>query len=168
MSVFTHDRNVEPTPPAALSRNAGHHWLREYSYDGHALGTICLQWQPNAKKWCRSGDVATGRDIDTRGWQYLEPCPMPNEAVVRNITTENNVWTALLPTEAEALEAQLRSAMFMEAEQHFKEKLSKEEQKNFLKVMQFDVFPSINVVNTGEILAILIRLGLPVSVTIGE
>lgn len=67
----------EPQPKPQHLNYAGHHWLRELSYDGHHMQTVVLQWQPNAKKWCHSGDVATGRDIDTRGWEYVAPCPMP-------------------------------------------------------------------------------------------
>lgn len=72
-----HQRDIEPTPPLQMSRDAGHHWLEERDYDGHSHGMRVMQWQPFAKKWCASGDVATGRDVDTRGWTYVAPCPMP-------------------------------------------------------------------------------------------
>lgn len=167
---FEHDRTVEPVPPAAHQPYAGHHWLREYSYDGHSMQTLCLQWQPNAKKWCRSGEVATGRDIDTRGWQYLEPCPMPSDAVTRQITTdETNVWTALLPTQSEALEMQMKSMLYMQADQHYRKRMKRDEQKTWLAKNQIgDSFPKIDEVNIGQILVILMQFGLPVSVTVGD
>ena len=68
-----------PTPKGHHIQYAGHHWLLEKSYDGHCMQTVVLQWQPNAKEWCHSGDVATGRNVDTTGWEYLCPCPMPEK-----------------------------------------------------------------------------------------
>lgn len=164
------DRNKEPVPPKQMIRDAGHHWLRELSYDGNPLQTVCMQWQPNAQKWCRSGDIATGRDVDTRGWQYIAPCPMPNDAVTRKLTAdETNVWTALMPTQAEALEMQLKSALYMQADQHYRKSMSRDEQKTFLAETQIgDRFPDISEVSIGQILEFLMKFGLPVSVTIGD
>lgn len=168
--TFEFDRTVEPVPPLAHQQNAGHHWLRERTYDGDIRQTLCMQWQPNAKKWCHSGDIATGRDIDTRGWEYLEPCPMPNGAVTKSITQEpGNVWNALIPTQSEALEMQLRSVLYMQADRHYRKRLSRDEQKTFLAETQIgDHFPDISEVSIGQILEFLMKFGLPVSVTIGD
>lgn len=72
------NRDVEPVPPGRHAHEAGHHWLEVRDYDGHSHGLVVMQWQPNAKKWCASGDIATGRNVDTRGWSYLEPVPLPS------------------------------------------------------------------------------------------
>lgn len=71
------NHNIEPTPPGVHVAEAGHHWLEELDYDGHFHGLVVLQWQPNAKKWCHSGNAATGLNVDTSGWRYLAPCPTP-------------------------------------------------------------------------------------------
>lgn len=71
------DSRKEPSPPLLMSRIAGHHWLREIDFDGRASEYIVLQWNPAAKRWSHSGSVATGYYIDTRGWKYIQPCPMP-------------------------------------------------------------------------------------------
>jgi len=68
----------EPVPPGILITEAGHHWLDEIDYDGRSQGFIVLQWQPDAKKWCKSGDIATGRNVDTSGWKYVEPIKGPD------------------------------------------------------------------------------------------
>ncbi len=68
---------VEPQPPIALSRDAGHHWLREVDYDGRQGPLVVLQWQPHAMKWCQSGFCATGHNVDTAGWVYVASCPNP-------------------------------------------------------------------------------------------
>jgi len=76
-SNYPCDNPVEPVPPLRMSMDAGHHWLEIRDIDGHSFGLIVLQWQPYAKKWCRSGDIATGRDMDCSGWIYVAPCPIP-------------------------------------------------------------------------------------------
>lgn len=68
---------VEPVPPNMHIMDAGHHWVEDIDFDGHSHGLRVLQWQPHAKRWCASGDVATGRNVDTVGWRYLAPCPQP-------------------------------------------------------------------------------------------
>ena len=77
MADLTFNRHVEPAPPGNHIAEAGHHWLMERTYDGHMAGLVVMQWQPHAKKWCHSGDVATGRNVDTSGWAYLEPVANP-------------------------------------------------------------------------------------------
>lgn len=72
------NRDIEPAPPGVHYAEAGHHWLDTLDFDGRSHGLVVLQWQPGMKKWCASGDIATGRDVDTRGWQYVAPCPTPS------------------------------------------------------------------------------------------
>lgn len=76
----------EPLPSVLDQRFAGHHWLRELSYDGHHMQTVVLQWQPNARKWCHSGDVATGRD-NRHTWVDVH-CTLPSARPL-NFTEEN-------------------------------------------------------------------------------
>lgn len=71
------DKKPEPTPPGAHFAEAGHHWLAVVDHDGRIFQRVVMQWQPGVKRWCASGDVATGRDVDTAGWQYLTHCPQP-------------------------------------------------------------------------------------------
>lgn len=70
-------RRPEPKPPGNHIADAGHHWLDEIDFDGRSCGLRVMQWQPGVKRWCVSGDCATGRDVDTRGWQYIANCPTP-------------------------------------------------------------------------------------------
>lgn len=68
---------LEPIPPGNHIRLAGHHWLEGFDVDGHSKGLVVLQWQPGVKKWCHSGNVATGRDFNATGYRYVAECPMP-------------------------------------------------------------------------------------------
>lgn len=68
------DRTI-PVPPNPKA--ADHHWLEKLDYDGHSFGLIVLQWNPIAQKWSHSGDVATGLYVNTEGWRYDSPCPLP-------------------------------------------------------------------------------------------
>lgn len=68
-----------PTPPGWKAKIAGHHWLDKRDSDGHSFGLVVLQWNPVAKKWSHSGDCGTGIYIETRYWQYVSECPMPEE-----------------------------------------------------------------------------------------
>ena len=70
-------RGIEPEPPLNSIRRAGHHWLDVRDYDGHSFGLIALQWNPSAKRWSRSGEVATGRYVSTEGYVYVAECPLP-------------------------------------------------------------------------------------------
>lgn len=36
-----------------------------------------MQWQPARRAWCPSGGVGSLSSVDTTGWQYIAPCPMP-------------------------------------------------------------------------------------------
>jgi hypothetical protein len=72
------NKDIEPAPPGAHITEAGHHWLEEIDFDGRSMGVRVLQWQPHAKRWCHSGDVAAGLNLDIRGWRYLEPCRQPS------------------------------------------------------------------------------------------
>jgi hypothetical protein len=69
----------EPIPPGVYIEEAGHHWLEEIDYDGRRFRVVVLQWNPGAKRWSHSGEVATGNYINTEGWNYLTPCPRPKE-----------------------------------------------------------------------------------------
>lgn len=73
MNAPAYTDKPEPAPPVCMSRDAGHHWLEERDFDGHSFGYVIMQWQPTAKRWCHSGYVASGRDIDTRNWLYVAP-----------------------------------------------------------------------------------------------
>ena len=69
---------VPVLPPPEHIQYAGHHWLRVVAYGSGALETVVLQWAPNAFEWYHSGCVATNaRPIDTTGWIYIAPCPLP-------------------------------------------------------------------------------------------
>ncbi|MDE1171191.1 MAG: hypothetical protein PW734_08300, partial [Verrucomicrobium sp.] len=72
-----HKRDIEPAPPGIHIAHAGHHWLMVTDFDGRFHGLVVMQWQPGAKRWCHSGDVATGRDVDASGWEYVEPVAQP-------------------------------------------------------------------------------------------
>ena len=74
------NKKIEPKPPVGHDRLAGHHWLDVYDGDGHYFGTRVLQWNPGAKKWSHSGEVATGLYVETTYWVYNQPCPMPDAA----------------------------------------------------------------------------------------
>lgn len=73
---------VEPVPPKG-KKLGGHHWLQEVDFDGRVMDTVVLQWNPGAQRWSHSGHVGTGIYVDTKGWNYLAPCPMPGEFVGR-------------------------------------------------------------------------------------
>ena len=65
-------------PPGHHINLAGHHWLQMVDYDGHHNGFVVLQWQPIARKWCHSNNIATGRDYNNVDYYvYVAPCPMP-------------------------------------------------------------------------------------------
>lgn len=64
-----------PIPPGNHSQEAGHHWLRWRDYDGRFSIPVIYQWQPGAQRWCHSGDIATGRDLDLADWEYLGSVP---------------------------------------------------------------------------------------------
>ncbi len=69
----------EPVPPGWQARTAGHHWLEKLDSDGHSSGVIVLQWNPSARRWSFSGNVGTGMYVNTKGWKYVERCPVPGE-----------------------------------------------------------------------------------------
>lgn len=69
--------NKEPSPPNLLIKTAGHHWLRYVDADGRKWDPTVLQWNPVVKRWCNSGEVATGRYRDVEGYEYVAPCPIP-------------------------------------------------------------------------------------------
>jgi hypothetical protein len=69
---------VEPQPPAAHIRHAGHHWLQQRSMDGNTFSTVVLQWNPVQNKWFQSGSIGScDPPIRTTYWKYLAPCPLP-------------------------------------------------------------------------------------------
>ncbi len=68
---------AEPQPPKTHLRSAGHHWLKVFDINGHNFGIVVAQWNPGVQRWSHSGDVGTGRYLETGYWQYLAPCPMP-------------------------------------------------------------------------------------------
>lgn len=68
--------DVGPVPPQP--KDAGHHWLEDFDCDGHSFGMVVAQWNPGARRWSHSGNVATGMYLDTRHWKYVAPCPMPD------------------------------------------------------------------------------------------
>ena len=49
-----------PTPVGHYKKMALHWWVDLYDYDGRYTETVCLQWAPNARMWCHSGDLGTG------------------------------------------------------------------------------------------------------------
>lgn len=69
---------IEVLPPANRLKAAEHHWLEVLDTDGHSFGLVVLQWNPGAKRWSHSGQVGTGRYVDTSYWRYVGPCPMPD------------------------------------------------------------------------------------------
>lgn len=73
---------VEPVPPKG-QKLGGHHWLQEVDFDGRVMDTVVLQWSPGVQRWSHSGNVGTGMYVDTKGWKYLAPCPMPGEFIGR-------------------------------------------------------------------------------------
>lgn len=75
-------KKQKPIPPGHHISLAEHHWLKMYDGDDHFLGYIVLQWQPGVKKWCISGNVATGNDIEwgkIEYWEYFCLCPIPDD-----------------------------------------------------------------------------------------
>lgn len=68
---------VAPSPAPPNIKMADHHWLEVMDSDGHSFGLVVAQWNPGAKRWSHSGNVATGMYLDTQLWRYVEPCPMP-------------------------------------------------------------------------------------------
>jgi hypothetical protein len=68
---------VEPKPPGHHSRLGGHHWVQHIDFDGREHEVVVLQWNPGVQRWSHSGNVGTGIYVDTKGWKYLRPCPMP-------------------------------------------------------------------------------------------
>jgi hypothetical protein len=57
----------------------------------------------------------------------------------------------------------------MQADQHYRKHMKRDEQKTWLAKNQIsDHFPTIEELNFGQILVILMQFGLPVSVTVGE
>ena len=158
----------EVVPPQEHIRQAGHHWLREFDSDGHYIQTIVCQWQPNYEKWCHSGQVASGHEIDTTYWEYEAPCPMPSTAVSRKIIVDDGIWSALMPTESQALQNQLLSMLFRQADQHFRKTMKDADRKTWLDAAGRKEFYTIDELTIGDTLSLLIKFGLPVSVTVGE
>ncbi len=74
---WSHDRERPVVPPNYHFALAGTHWLEKFSFDGHPMGCIALQWQPGAKQWCHSDQHARGTPVNTNGWKYLCPIPLP-------------------------------------------------------------------------------------------
>lgn len=60
-------------------KQAEHCWLEVKDSDGHSFGPVVAQWNPKAQKWSHSGDVGTGRYLNTEFWEYIAPCPFPKE-----------------------------------------------------------------------------------------
>lgn len=71
-------RDKEPRPVGNQIAEAGHHWIDAVDFDGRSHGLIVLQWQPHVQRWCHSGDIATGRDFDAKGYLYVAPCVRPD------------------------------------------------------------------------------------------
>lgn len=84
----------EPAPPAHLLRDAGHHWLEIIDSDDRVVDLVVMQWQPGIKRWCYSGYCGSGRDIDSHGWRYVAPCPLPDGATTNAV--ERQAYEALL------------------------------------------------------------------------
>lgn len=68
----------EPVPPVKYARGADHHWIQKIDYDGHVGDTVCLQWNPGAKRWSHSGYVGSGIYVEAKGWKYVAHCPIPD------------------------------------------------------------------------------------------
>lgn len=66
-----------PLPPFNELNGAGCYWLSQIDSDGRVWPPVPFQWQPGVKQWCRVGDVATGRDVDLKGWVVVAHCEMP-------------------------------------------------------------------------------------------
>lgn len=64
-----------PIPPGNHSEQAGHHWLYIKDGDGRFSVPCVYQWQPGSQRWCHSGDIATGRNLDLSDHEYLAPVP---------------------------------------------------------------------------------------------
>ncbi len=67
-------------PPGHLHvRLPGHHWVRFIDGDGRRGPPQVLQWQPAVQAWCRSNDIATGKEyfLSEKDWEYMCPCPEP-------------------------------------------------------------------------------------------
>lgn len=71
------NRKKQPVPPGRALLQAGHHWLAETDYEGRILFLRVMQWAPCAKRWCRSGEVASGEYVECEGWKYISECPVP-------------------------------------------------------------------------------------------
>lgn len=74
-----------PHPPVQHQKQAGHHWLEGFNSDNQSLGLYVLQWNPESKKWSRSGESASGRFVDTTVpvglWKYISHCPEPTASL---------------------------------------------------------------------------------------
>lgn len=81
--MFQEQVKLEPVPIGFHAKLAGYHWLQEVDFDGRVMDTVVLQWNPGAQRWSHSGHVGTGIYVDTKGWKYLAPCPMPGEFIDR-------------------------------------------------------------------------------------
>jgi hypothetical protein len=73
--TFSVQPKASPIPPHPKAAN--HHWLQQVDFDGNLGETVVLQWNPGAQRWSHSGNVGTGIYINTEGWRYVAPCPMP-------------------------------------------------------------------------------------------
>lgn len=69
----------EVVPPNNELKLANHHWLEVWDSDGHFFEFVVLQWNPVAKRWSHSGNVATGLYVNTEGWRYSCKCPLPSD-----------------------------------------------------------------------------------------
>ena len=93
-------------PSARRINYAGHHWLTRVDYDGHRCGSIVLQWQPQARRWCLPDDYARGNDFDVSSYEYLSPCAMATDSygqarldqVIRDIDKRFSQATATNPS----------------------------------------------------------------------
>lgn len=81
MSKFKEVVKVEPVPPGHHARLGGHHWLQEVDFDGRVCDTVVYQWNPGVQRWSHSGEIGTGYYMETKGWKYLQPCPMPGDYI---------------------------------------------------------------------------------------
>ena len=62
------------------------------------------KWNPGAKRWSHSGNCGTGWYIDTRGWKYVAPYPLP---IIANSTEDKYLRIDQLPTELHTLRKEL-------------------------------------------------------------
>jgi hypothetical protein len=65
----------EPQPPDSHIHVVGYHYLQPCSGRNDAsTDLIVLQWNPNRKKWFRSGNVdAVTPSVNVSGWRYVSP-----------------------------------------------------------------------------------------------